>query len=242
MLKGLFPGEEGGYTKSTGGQPNDLALVASNDMVKDYHKRYYSPERLTVFVFGPITAKDVAKVVNDAEDAYVADHPEKYEDHDGDFGGPGERGHDWPFGGTDYRMPDAHDDRSVKYSAQGTDTIHGQVYVGWRMPFKMMNDLPKWRSVRALLSYLGYSHLSKLRKTFIEGDDPIANGAYMSYSSFTHPVVYAVVTNVPRDRYSGVHFCRQSLYRLRLFPPSFPSYLRDIPRRHLEGLVEGRVE
>jgi len=33
-FSGLYPGDEGGYTKETGGMPKELAMVATNNMVR----------------------------------------------------------------------------------------------------------------------------------------------------------------------------------------------------------------
>ena len=66
-LKALYPDPECGYRYETGGALKDLRESCSHQKVRDYHKRFYTPDNIAIIVAGDVHAHEIIEVLENFE-------------------------------------------------------------------------------------------------------------------------------------------------------------------------------
>ncbi|CAH2238075.1 jg18458 [Pararge aegeria aegeria] len=70
LLRAMYPNS--GYSSDTGGIMKNLRTSTDNTKVRDFHKKFYRPENLTIILTGQIEADDVFKALATVEDDIIA--------------------------------------------------------------------------------------------------------------------------------------------------------------------------
>ncbi|VVC90313.1 unnamed protein product [Leptidea sinapis] len=69
LVRAMYPNS--GYSSETGGIMKNLRESTNNTKVKDYHKKFYRAENLTIILTGQIEAEDVFKALATVEDDII---------------------------------------------------------------------------------------------------------------------------------------------------------------------------
>lgn len=66
LLKTVYPNS--GYSSETGGVLHNLRTSTTNEKVRDYHKKFYRPENLTLIITGKVTAERVFEALKPVQE------------------------------------------------------------------------------------------------------------------------------------------------------------------------------
>lgn len=178
MKRAMYP-EPCGYRYDEGGKMKNLRESCSNVKVRDYHKKYYRPENLTLIIAGQVKPEDVFTALAPIESKIVS---------------KGERGaFEKPWQSPVPDFP-ASVDKEVVYSCDEED--NGMVFVGWRGP-SAVTDLHGITACCLLLKYLCDTSASPLQQEFVENDDPCASNVSFSLAENKEAMIYMIFSNVP---------------------------------------------
>ncbi|CAG2062497.1 unnamed protein product [Timema podura] len=70
LLRAMYPGHCG-YKSETGGVMKNLRESCNNTKVREYHKKFYRPENLTLIVTGQVKPEEVFRALQTVEDKIV---------------------------------------------------------------------------------------------------------------------------------------------------------------------------
>ncbi|KAK3910629.1 hypothetical protein KUF71_020443 [Frankliniella fusca] len=185
MKRAMYP-EPCGYRYEEGGVMKNLRESCSNIKVRNYHKKYYRPENLTLIIAGQVKPEDVFAALAPIESKIVSK---------GDRG-PFEKPWQSP-------VPEflASVDKEVPYPCDEED--NGMVFVGWRGPCAV-TDLSGITACCLLLKYLCDTSASPLQQEFVENDDPCASNVSFSLAENKEAMIYMIFSNVPVEKLSTI--------------------------------------
>ncbi|KAJ1519883.1 hypothetical protein ONE63_004123 [Megalurothrips usitatus] len=181
MKRAMYP-EPCGYRYDEGGIMKNLRESCSNVKVRDYHKKYYRPENLTLIIAGQVKPEDVFAALAPIESKIVS---------------KGDRGaFEKPWLNPIPPFPSSVD-KEVPYPCDEED--NGMVFVGWRGP-SAVTDLYGITACCLLLKYLCDTSASPLQQEFVENDDPCASNVSFSLAENKEAMIYMIFSNVPVDK------------------------------------------
>nr|CAD7430731.1 unnamed protein product [Timema monikensis] len=185
LLRAMYPGHCG-YKSETGGVMKNLRESCNNTKVREYHKKFYRPENLTLIITGQVKPEEVFRALQTVEDKIVLKGVRDA------FTRP------WQSS-----VPPLLDsvDLEVPYPCDEED--HGMVYVGWRGP-SATKELYRMVACSILLKYLTDTAVSPLQRDFVEVEDPFASKVCYSLTENSQSMLYLMFENVPRDKLAFV--------------------------------------
>ncbi|XP_069695441.1 uncharacterized protein C05D11.1-like [Periplaneta americana] len=181
MTRAMYPGVCG-YKSETGGIMKNLRESTNNVKVRDYHKKFYRPENLTLIIAGQVKPDDVFNALSTVEDKIVT---------------KGSRGlFTRPWQSPVPPLTECVDLR-VPYPCDEED--NGMVYIAWRGP-SAVKELYRMGACLILLKYLTDTSVSPLQKEFVEIDDPYASKISYSLAENSESMLYLMFENVPTEK------------------------------------------
>ncbi|KAN0023417.1 hypothetical protein ACTFIU_011587 [Dictyostelium citrinum] len=157
MCRDIFEGS--GYQYSYGGKTSEIATL-NNQMVRDYHGKFYDPKFMTLIVQGCIDIEGLFKVLDKVD--YVKS-PFHNSEKDADF---------IPWRD---EIPPLLKSKS-SFVPYPSESETGSVSIGWRGP--PIDDIFKITALTVLLRYLQDNSSSPLQQRFINKTVPLANSVY----------------------------------------------------------------
>ncbi|EGC35053.1 hypothetical protein DICPUDRAFT_94647 [Dictyostelium purpureum] len=158
MCKNIFEGC--GYQYSYGGLTAEIATL-TNQMVRDYHGKFYIPKFMTIIIQGCIDMENIFKVLDQVEFKSSPFHVDSAEDND--------------FIPWKDPIPPLLKSKSsfVPFPSE-SDT--GSVSIGWRGP--SINDTFTINALSILLRYFQDNSSSPFNQRFVNKTIPIASSVY----------------------------------------------------------------
>ncbi|KAM9969523.1 hypothetical protein ACTFIR_001359 [Dictyostelium discoideum] len=156
MCRNMFEGS--GYQYSYGGKTSEIATL-NNEMVRDYHGKFYDPKFMTLVIQGCIDIESLFKVLDKVD--FVKSPFHKQEDVD--------------FVPWKNEIPPLLKSKS-SFVPYPSESETGSVSIGWRGP--PINDIFKITALTVLLRYLQDNASSPLQQRFVNKTIPIANSVY----------------------------------------------------------------
>ncbi|GAB1870040.1 hypothetical protein CAJAP_11119 [Camponotus japonicus] len=181
LSKAMYPGKCG-YKSNTGGALKNLRESTNNEKVKQYHKDFYRPENLTVFIAGQVKHADVFQALMPLEQKIILKGKR------GSFKRP------WQ---TVVEPLSKSVDLDVYYPCDDED--NGMVYVAWRGP-STVYEVYDYLGCCLLLKYLTDTSVSPLQKEFVERDDPYASNVDYEPYEFSTSALSFMFENVPKSK------------------------------------------
>lgn len=184
LLRAMYP--ESGYSAETGGIMKNLRDSTDNIKVRDFHKKFYRAENLTIILTGQIEAEDVFAALTTVEDDIIA---KKESDPQEEWAKPWQTIPPRPNYG----------ELKVQWPADTEDC--GQVIFGWRGPLlteqKAMKDLT---ACAILLRYLCDTAAAPLQRCLVEREDALAGDISYNLTENIASLIKIELDNVPMDK------------------------------------------
>ncbi|KAJ8726234.1 hypothetical protein PYW07_000932 [Mythimna separata] len=184
LLRAMYP--ESGYSAETGGIMKNLRESTDNTKVRDFHKKFYRAENLTIILTGQIEAQDVFDALTTVEDDIIA---KKNSDPQEEWVKPWQTIPPTPNYG----------ELKVQWPADTEDC--GQVIFGWRGPLlteqTAMKDLT---ACAILLRYLCDTAAAPLQRCLVEREDALAGDISYNLTENIASLIKIELDNVPMDK------------------------------------------
>ncbi|KAJ8729556.1 hypothetical protein PYW08_001137 [Mythimna loreyi] len=184
LLRAMYPGS--GYSAETGGIMKNLRESTDNTKVRDFHKKFYRAENLTIILTGQIEAEDVFEALTTVENDIIA---KKNSDPQEEWVKPWQTIPPRPNYG----------ELKVQWPADTEDC--GQVIFGWRGPLlteqTAMKDLT---ACAILLRYLCDTAAAPLQRCLVEREDALAGDISYNLTENIASLIKIELDNVPMDK------------------------------------------
>lgn len=206
MVDHLYPGESG-YKMNTGGRLD--ALRATNiDRVRDYHKRFYRLDNISIVICGNVgDFTSILQVVSEAESQLIDNGVEAH-------------AVDVPrFFGTKQWDDHVHCQKMGESSTStlifpSEDEETGYFTMAWRGPH--WNDYELISAVSFMGSYLTDTPLSPLQKELVHSDDPFGSSVEFELEDFRESYFSLTVQDVPYGSNCKMDTIEDTLKRILL--------------------------
>ncbi|CAK1603337.1 unnamed protein product [Parnassius mnemosyne] len=184
LLRAMYPNS--GYSSETGGIMKNLRTSTSNTKVRNFHKKFYRAENLTIILTGQIEAEDVFKALSLVEDDIIAKKEKE----------PLEQ---WVKPWQTIPPAPLYGDYTEQWPADTEDC--GQVLFGWRGPLlteeTAMKDLT---ACAVLLRYLCDTAAAPLQRCLVEREDALAGDVSYNLTENLAPLIKIELDNVPINK------------------------------------------
>ncbi|KAL4715092.1 hypothetical protein ACJJTC_012139 [Scirpophaga incertulas] len=183
LLQGMYPNS--GYSSETGGILENLRTSTNNIKVKNYHKKFYRPENLTIVLTGQIAAEDVFKALTTVEDDIIAKRAEE----------PLE---DWVKPWQTVPPSPTYGEFREQWPADTEDC--GQVLFGWRGPvLTETTALYDLTGCAVMVRYLCETSAAPLQRCLVEREDALAGDVSYNLTENIASMIKIQLENVPMD-------------------------------------------
>ncbi|XP_047509808.1 uncharacterized protein C05D11.1-like [Pieris napi] len=194
LLRAMYPNS--GYSSETGGIMKNLRESTTNVKVRDFHKKFYRPENLTIILTGQIEANDVFKALSIVEDDIIAQREK-------------EASEEWvkPW----QTMPPSpnYGDFTEHWPADTEDC--GQVIFGWRGPLLTEKSAIKdLTGCAVLLRYLCDTAAAPLQRCLVEREDALAGDVSYNLTENLASMIKIQLDNVPIEKLKAARAQAQS--------------------------------
>ncbi|XP_045519438.1 uncharacterized protein C05D11.1-like [Pieris brassicae] len=184
LLRAMYPNS--GYSSETGGIMKNLRESTTNVKVRDFHKKFYRPENLTIILTGQIEANDVFKTLSIVEDDIIAQREKEAKE-------------EWvkPW----QTMPPLpnYGDFTEQWPADTEDC--GQVIFGWRGPLLTEKSAIKdLTGCAVLLRYLCDTAAAPLQRCLVEREDALAGDVSYNLTENLASLIKIQLDNVPMEK------------------------------------------
>jgi Zn-dependent M16 (insulinase) family peptidase len=153
VMKKLYPGEECGYNKETGGMLHAIRKL-TNKTIQDFHQKFYRSQKLCVIVTGDIHGEDVLAEL----DRYLPRLCKQTESFN------------YPKAWSSNVPAFNHSDQIV-VDFPSDDETYGHHFLGWRAcPW---SDFETRDALEIVLRYLTDSPIAPLQKALVEIEEPL---------------------------------------------------------------------
>ncbi|XP_075992092.1 uncharacterized protein C05D11.1-like [Anticarsia gemmatalis] len=184
LSRAMYPGS--GYSAETGGIMENLRISTDNTKVRNFHKKFYRAENLTIILAGQIEAEDVFKALQTVEDDIIA----KKE---------AESLEDWVKPWQTIPATPQYGEYKVEWPADTIDC--GQVLFGWRGPLLTeAGSLKDLTACAILLRYLCDTASAPLQRCLVEKDDALAGDISYNLTENIASLIKIELDNVPIDK------------------------------------------
>ncbi|CAH0749121.1 unnamed protein product [Diatraea saccharalis] len=184
LLRVMYPNS--GYSMETGGIMKNLRDSTDNTKVRNFHKKFYRPENLTIILTGQIAAIDVFKALATVEDDIIAKREKE------PLG-------EWVKPWQTIPPPPQYGEFKEEWPADTEDC--GQVVFGWRGPLltseTAMKDLT---GCAVLLRYLCDTAAAPLQRCLVEREDALAGDVSYNLTENIASLIKIELDNVPIDK------------------------------------------
>ncbi|XP_023940312.1 uncharacterized protein C05D11.1 [Bicyclus anynana] len=181
LLRAMYPNS--GYSSDTGGVMKNLRTSTDNTKVRNFHKKFYRPENLTIILTGQIAADDVFKALTTVENDIIA---KREREKQVEWVKPwqtipplpnyGEYQEQWP-----------------------SDTVDcGQILFGWRGPILTEpTALTELTACAVMLRYLCDTAAAPLQRALVEREDALAGDVSYNITENMAPLIKIQLDNIP---------------------------------------------
>ncbi|XP_045764374.1 uncharacterized protein C05D11.1-like [Maniola jurtina] len=184
LLRAMYPNS--GYSADTGGIMENLRISTNNTKVRDYHKKFYRAENLTIILTGQIEADDVFKVLATVEDDIIAKREKAVQE-------------EWVKPWQTIPPPPNYGELREQWPADTEDC--GQVLFGWRGPILTERTaLKELTACAVLLRYLCDTAAAPLQRALVEREDALAGDVSYNLTENIAPLIKIELDNVPVDK------------------------------------------
>ncbi|KAG7311658.1 hypothetical protein JYU34_002712 [Plutella xylostella] len=184
LLRAMYPNS--GYSAETGGIMENLRKSTTNTKVRNYHKKFYRPENLTIILTGLIKAEDVFKALSIVEDDIIEKRSKEVPEP-------------WEKPWQTIPGPPKYVEEKVQWPADTEDC--GQILFGWRGPeLKQPGALRELTACAVSLRYLCDTAAAPLQRTLVETDDALAGDVSYNITENVAPLIKIELDNVPIEK------------------------------------------
>ncbi|XP_034828177.1 uncharacterized protein C05D11.1-like [Maniola hyperantus] len=184
LLRAMYPNS--GYSADTGGIMENLRISTDNIKVRDYHKKFYRAENLTIILTGQIEADDVFNVLATVEDDIIAKREKEVQE-------------EWVKPWQTIPPPPNYGELREQWPADTEDC--GQVMFGWRGPILTEpTALKELTGCAVLLRYLCDTAAAPLQRALVEREDALAGDVSYNLTENIAPLIKIELDNVPVDK------------------------------------------
>ncbi|CAG9567343.1 unnamed protein product [Danaus chrysippus] len=184
MLRAMYPNN--GYSSETGGIMKNLRESTDNTKVRDFHKKFYRAENLTIILTGQIEAQDVFNVLTTVEDDIIAKREKESQE-------------EWVKPWQTIPPPPVYGELVEKWPADTEDC--GQVLFGWRGPLlTQAGALHELTACAVLLRYLCDTAAAPLQRALVEREDALAGDVSYNLTENMASLIKIELDNVPVDK------------------------------------------
>ncbi|CAG4968392.1 unnamed protein product [Colias eurytheme] len=184
LQRAMYPNS--GYSSETGGIMKNLRESTTNIKVRDFHKKFYRPENLTIILTGQIKADDVFKALATVEDDIIAKRQVEAQE-------------EWLKPWQTIPPPPNYGDLREQWPADTEDC--GQVLFGWRGPLLTeANSIKELTGCAVLLRYLCDTAAAPLQRCLVEREDALAGDVSYNVTENIASLLKIELDNVPIDK------------------------------------------
>ncbi|XP_045458924.1 uncharacterized protein C05D11.1-like [Melitaea cinxia] len=184
LQRAMYPNS--GYSSETGGIMENLRISTNNTKVRDYHKKFYRAENLTIILTGQIEANDVFKALAVVEDDIMAKREKEIQE-------------EWVRPWQTIPPPPNYGELREQWPADTEDC--GQVLFGWRGPLLTSETaLRELTGCALLLRYLCDTAAAPLQRRLVEREDALAGDISYNLNENIAPMIKIELQNVPIDK------------------------------------------
>ncbi|XP_059059298.1 uncharacterized protein C05D11.1-like [Achroia grisella] len=184
LLRTMYPNS--GYSSETGGIMANLRTSTDNTKVRDFHKKFYRAENLTVILTGQIAADDVFKALAIVEDDIISKRKEEPQE-------------DWVKPWRTIPPLPKFEEYKEQWPADTEDC--GQVLFGWRGPLLSEPQSHKeLTGCAVLLRYLCDTAAAPLQRRLVEREDALAGDVSYNLTENLASLIKIELDNVPMDK------------------------------------------
>ncbi|XP_041971152.1 uncharacterized protein C05D11.1-like [Aricia agestis] len=184
LQRAMYPNN--GYSSETGGIMKNLRESTTNKKVRDFHKKFYRAENLTIILTGQIEAKDVFEALKTVEDDIIAKKNAEPQE-------------DWVKPWQTIPPPPNYGDLKELWPADTEDC--GQVYFGWRGPLLRDEDAMKsLTGCAVLLRYLCDTAAAPLQRQLVQREDALAGDVSYGLTENMAALIKVELNNVPINK------------------------------------------
>ncbi|CAH2066403.1 unnamed protein product, partial [Iphiclides podalirius] len=181
MLRAMYPNS--GYSSETGGIMENLRTSTNNTKVRNFHKKFYRAENLTIILTGQIADHDVFKALSVVEDDIIVKREKE----------PLE---EWVKPWQTVPPAPLYGEYTEQWPADTEDC--GQVLFGWRGPLLTEKTAIKDLTACAvLLRYLCDTAAAPLQRCLVEREDALAGDVSYNLTENLAPLIKIELDNVP---------------------------------------------
>ncbi|XP_069360181.1 uncharacterized protein C05D11.1-like [Maniola hyperantus] len=185
LLRAMYPNS--GYSAVIDGIMENLRNFTDIIKVRDYHKKFYRAENLTIILTGQIEADDVFKVLATVEDDIITKRKKEVQE-------------EWVKPWQTIPPPPNYGELREQWPADTEDS--GQVLFGWRGP--MLTEptaLKELTACAVLLQYLCDTAAAPLQRALVEREDALAGDVSYNLTENVAPLIKIELENVPVDKF-----------------------------------------
>lgn len=184
LLRAMYP--DSGYSAETGGIMENLRTSTDNTKIRNFHKKFYRAENLTIILTGQIEAEDVFAALSTVEDDIIAKKASEPQE-------------EWVKPWQTIPPKPKYGELKVQWPADTEDC--GQVIFGWRGPLLTEEDaLKNLTAVAILLRYLCDTAAAPLQRCLVEREDALAGDISYNLTENIASLIKIELDNVPIDK------------------------------------------
>ncbi|XP_030036652.2 uncharacterized protein C05D11.1 [Manduca sexta] len=184
LMRAMYP--DSGYSAETGGIMENLRTSTDNTKVRNFHKKFYRPENLTIILAGQIQADDVFKALATVEDDIIAKREKEPQE-------------EWTKPWQTLPPPPKYSELREQWPADTEDC--GQVLFGWRGPvLTEPSALKDLTACAILLRYLCDTAAAPLQKCLVEREDALAGDISYNLTENLATLIKIELDNVPIEK------------------------------------------
>lgn len=189
LMKEVYP--DSAYSYDYCGSELALRLSASNTKVKEFHKKYYQPENMTIILTGDINHSDVLQNLTEFESEIVANRnaePVKWMKPWQTVPPPPNYGEYNSFHSNDYPDLDGREN-------------YGYMIFGWRGPvLSDANGLKELAACEILLDYLCWQKSAPLHNWLVDIDEPLAGIVSSNIDTHKYSLLRLELFHIPLEK------------------------------------------
>ncbi|XP_046961211.1 uncharacterized protein C05D11.1-like [Vanessa cardui] len=184
LQRAMYPNS--GYSSETGGIMKNLRTSTNNTKVRDFHKKFYRAENLTIILTGQIEAENVFKALAIVEDDIIAKREKVPQE-------------EWVKPWQTIPPSPNYGERREQWPADTEDC--GQVLFGWRGPLLTeASALTELTGCAVLLRYLCDTAAAPLQRRLVEREDALAGDVSYNLTENIAPLIKIELDNVPINK------------------------------------------
>ncbi|XP_050675436.1 uncharacterized protein C05D11.1-like isoform X2 [Leptidea sinapis] len=181
LVRAMYPNS--GYSSETGGIMKNLRESTNNTKVKDYHKKFYRAENLTIILTGQIEAEDVFKALATVEDDIIGKRDKEPQEQ-------------WVKPWQTIPPPPNYGEFREQWPVDIEDC--GQVLFGWRGPMlSEASALKELTGCAVILRYLCDTASAPLQRCLVEREDALAGDVSYGLTENMAVMIKIELDNVP---------------------------------------------